>query len=70
MLPAPAGKPFPAEDRECFDHIFSHSAAWNIWRQCVQRVTESKWSGAETAQNKWKLCKKSFLTSLSTVAQI
>jgi len=32
----------PAKDGIFFDHIFSHSAVWSIWRQCVQRVTESK----------------------------
>ena len=29
MLPAPAGKPSPAKDRERFDHIFSRRAVWN-----------------------------------------
>ena len=28
------------------DHIFSHSAVWSIWRQCVQKVMESKWNGS------------------------
>ena len=42
------------------DHSFSHRVAWNIWKQHFQRVTESKWNGAETAQNKRKTCKKSY----------
>ena len=46
------------------DHSFSHRVAWNIWKQHFQRVTESKWNGAETAQNKRKTCKKSFGTYL------
>ena len=32
-----------------FDHIFSHSAVRSIWRQCIQRVTESKRIGADMA---------------------
>ena len=46
------------------DHSFSHRVAWNIWKQHFQRVTESKWNGAETAQNKRKTCKRSFGTYL------
>ena len=38
-----------AEDREYFDHIFSHSAVRSIWRQCIRRVTESKRIGADMA---------------------
>ncbi|MDR3982325.1 MAG: hypothetical protein Q3W96_02680, partial [Dysosmobacter sp.] len=58
----------PTGTRECFDHIFSHSAVWSTRKQCFQRVAESKRNGAETARNEWKSCEKSFLTSLLTAA--
>ena len=60
----------PTGTRECFDHIFSHSAVWSTRKQCFQRVAESKRNGAETARNEWKSCEKSFLTSLFTAPQI
>ena len=51
------------------DHSFSHRVAWSIWKQHVQRVTESKWDGAEITKNKRKICKKSFWTYLGGTAR-
>jgi len=30
------------KSEDVFDHSFSHSAMWSIWKQDVQRVTERK----------------------------
>ena len=39
------------------DHITSHRQAWNTRKHCIQRVSESKWNGKETARNRQKICK-------------
>ena len=44
-----SGKYFWQRAGSVFDHIFSHSAVRSIWRQCIQRVTESKRIGADMA---------------------
>ena len=51
------------------DHSFSHSAVCNTRKQHPQRVSESKRTGAETAENKPKLYKKLFFNSLYLAPQ-
>ena len=53
-----------------FDYIFSHSAAWNTWKQWGQRVIKNKWNGAERVKREKKLFKEVFCTFLFTVPQL